>query len=293
MTLAETVKAIKSLKIQGAQNVALRGLIALKEEIYRDCSRNLVMFNNKMKLCKKLLLKARPTEPFLQNSLKFVYHKSKSKNLRELKEEFLMNINYLIHRADINSHLIAKYGSAKVPKGGTVFTHCHSSSVINVLKFAMENKNFEVHNTEARPLYQGRTTAKELVKEGIKVTHYVDSAAQLAIKNADIMLIGCDAITKKSVINKIGSELFAKIANEQSIPVYVCTDSLKFTKNDVVIEERGPEEIWKTDTKKIKIVNPAFEEIDPRLIKGIICEYGVFSHKHFISELRKYSPWVF
>ena len=67
--------------------------------------------------------------------------------------------------------------------------------VMAILKKAKEQgKKFEVYNTETRPKFQGRITATELAKLGIPVTHYIDSAARLAIKQTDMMLIGCDAI---------------------------------------------------------------------------------------------------
>jgi ribose 1,5-bisphosphate isomerase len=160
-------------------------------------------------------------------------------------------------------------------------------------------KRFEVHNTETRPRYQGRITAQELALLGIPVTHYVDAAARFALKKADIMLVGADAITADGkVINKIGSELFAEIASKFDIPVYVCADSWKFDAATIFgyeeeIEERTPSEIWKKPPKGIKIDNHAFEKIDPRLVTGIISEFGIYRPEIFAEELKRQSPWMF
>ena len=178
-----------------------------------------------------------------------------------------------------------------------IYTHCHSSTVTQILTEANKlGKDFEVHNTETRPLFQRRTTAKELAKSGIKVTHYLDSAARLALKKSDMMMIGCDAITTDKVINKIGSELISERAYKYEIPLYVCTHSWKFDPLSVkgyeeAIEQRHALEVWKNTPKNVIIDNHAFEQIDPTLCTGIISELGVFKHSAFIEEVQRTFPW--
>ena len=181
-----------------------------------------------------------------------------------------------------------------------VFTHCHSNTVIAIFKEAKkERKNFTVYNTETRPLFQGRLTAKELSREGISVRHFIDSAARLALKEVDLMLIGADAITSEGkVINKIGSEMFAEFAEKFDIPVYSCTDSWKFDPKTVFgyeeeIEKRGAREVWAEAPKGVIVDNCVFEKINPDLITGIISELGVYKPTIFIEEVKRTYPWMF
>ena len=132
-----------------------------------------------------------------------------------------------------------------------IFTHCHSTNVINALIYAKKKgKKFEVYNTETRPLFQGRRTARELKKAGIKVTMFVDSALGVALskeqgtKKATKVFLGADALLKKGIINKVGSEVIAKIAKSEKIPVYVIADSWKFTKKKIPLENRKLNEVW-------------------------------------------------
>ncbi|MDP7141063.1 MAG: ribose 1,5-bisphosphate isomerase, partial [Candidatus Woesearchaeota archaeon] len=179
-----------------------------------------------------------------------------------------------------------------------IFTHCHSSTVINILKKAKQmKKSFEVHNTETRPLFQGRTTAKELSKLNIPVTHYVDSAMRLALKKADIVLLGADAITPEKAINKIGSEVIAELANKYDIPVYVCCNSWKFDYHTIFgfeeeIETRKEKEIWKNPPKNTKICNYAFEKINLNLVTAIISEIGDYRPSVFIEEIKRNNDWM-
>ena len=190
----------------------------------------------------------------------------------------------------------SEIGAKRIKEGAIIFTHCHSSTVCNILKLAKKRGiNFEVHNTETRPLYQGRKTAEELSKAGIKVVHYVDSAASHALRKADVVFLGVDAITTTKVYNKVGSELFVREASDLDIPVYFCTDSWKFDKESIFgsddeIEERISKEIWARPPKNVSISNIAFDKIDPKHITGIISELGLYSHAVFVEEVKDIIP---
>lgn len=144
---------------------------------------------------------------------------------------------------------IADIVSRKVPRNGIIFTHCHSSTVVAGLVKAWRNGiRFTVHNTEARPLYQGRKTATDLSNAGIPVIHWVDSAVMDAMHHADLALFGCDAIYTNGVANKVGTRLFCHAGRRTGTPSYICTHSLKFDTRSLQgrtpIEEREPDEIW-------------------------------------------------
>jgi ribose 1,5-bisphosphate isomerase len=299
MSFEKTLLDIKNLRIQGAESIAREAVKSLKEIIHKsktaDHHKLLAQLNN----AKTKLVNSRPTEPCMRNSLEYVFRQSHGESIRELRESFILNIQYVLRHLGSVENKIADIGSQKIKNGMIVFTHCHSSTVISILKLAKSlGKKFEVHNTETRPLFQGRVTAQELSKAGIKITHYIDSAARLALKKSDIMLIGCDAITSEGkVINKIGSELFAEIANNYDVPIYVCTNSWKFDPATVfgfeeTIEKRSSIEIWKDKPKNVKIDNHIFEIVKPSLITGVISELGIFKPTILIEEIKKRYPWL-
>jgi len=258
----EICKDIKSIKIQGARNVAVAGLEAYKLFPAEETKRK--------------ILSLRPTEPFLINVLK----QADNLTLEELKA-----------RLRKNQSIINKDVFKLIRKNDVIFTHCHSSTVVEALIYAKKKgKKFEVYLTETRPLFQGRKTARELRKAGIKVTMFVDSAGAIALgseqgtKKADLVLLGADAVTKKGTINKVGSGMFAQIAKYNQIPVYILADSMKYIKK-IKLETRPPEEIW--NTKKIRIANFAFELIKKKYIKGVISEFGLLSYRKFIKQAKR------
>jgi len=265
MNFEETCKAIKEVKIQGAETIAKAAVKAL-------------LFRHDKPAVKRLL-SLRPTEPALKNSVRYVLsHYDLKKAVKEVIDHF-----------ELNHKKINQLGSSVIKNGMVIYTHCHSSTVIGILKEAKkQGKKFSVICTETRPLLQGRKTAAELAEAKIPVTLMVDSAARIALKSADMMLLGADAITNTKIYNKIGSEIFSIIANKFEVPVYICTNSWKFDpKPYEEIEERPSEEIWPHAPKGVKISNPAFEKINPNLIEAIISELGILDFNSFLSQVRK------
>lgn len=272
MSFNKICKDIKSLKIQGAENVAKAGIKALR---IKSDSKSI-----------KKLISLRPTEPALRNTIDFI--KADPKRLGKLALQHFKESN----------ELISSYGARLIKKNSIVFTHCHSGTVIKIFKKAKKTKNFQVYNTETRPRFQGRTTAKDLLKLRIPVTHFVDSAGRIAIKECDALFFGADAVTSEGkVVNKIGTEMFCEIANKYDIPVYFCTNSWKFDPDTIKgfqerIEERPRDEVWPKAPRKLKIKNYAFEFIKPNLITAIISELGVYKPQAFIEEVKKNYPWI-
>ncbi len=300
MKFDKIVRDIKNLKIQSAENIAKHSILALKDYASDIDTITKTKFIDELDKAKTILFQTRATEPCMRNALNFITHDLDASSLNKLQKKFDVRIKQALNHIENAENTIAKIGARKIKNNYKIFTHCHSSTVMAILKKAKkQNKKFEVHNTETRPKFQGRTTALELTKESIPVVHYVDAAARLALKKVDLMIIGCDAIDSEGkCYNKIGSEMFAEIANKFDIPVYVATDSWKFDPKTIFgfneeIEKRSSKEVWSNAPKKIKIENYTFEKINPNLISGIISEIGIFKPQLFIEELKSKYKFMF
>ncbi len=302
-SFSKVLHDIESVKIQGAEVIAEAAVRALHSRISKKGISEKKKFFSEVRSSSGKLLETRPTEPLMRNSLLYIRQGIESRkysSLPEIRKEFSSSVRFVLGHFEEAEKRIAEIGSRMVEEGSVVYTHCHSSSVVNVLRKAKESgKWFRVYNTETRPLFQGRKTAREVAAMKIPVNHYVDSAARLAIKDADIVLFGADAMTSEGrIVNKIGSEMFAIMANKYDVPVYVCMDSWKFNPKSILgyeekIEGRGSNEIWPRAPKGVKIQNPAFERVLPDLITAIVSELGVYPPEIFVEEVRKAYPWMF
>jgi ribose 1,5-bisphosphate isomerase len=277
-------KGIKNLEIQGAENIAVAATDALSQVLAKTHDRK------KIKKAYGELISLRSTEPALRNSLNYLLaNYGKEKNCAaKVKKHFAKS-----------QKRIAEFGEKKILNGMNVFTHCHSSTVENIIIEAhRQGKRFTVYNTETRPKYQGRKTAANIAKAGIKVIHMVDSAGRTALKKADIFLYGCDSLSSEGkTINKIGTEMLAEAANKAGIPVYCCTNTWKFNPQTIegfeeVIEERDPKEVWPDTPKGVTIFNPAFEIVSPDIITGVITEIGIFKPESIVNRIAVVYPWL-
>ena len=298
-SIKETAGKIKRLEIQGATNVAVSAAKALVQDLL-DAETPAEAVRVLDEGVRKLVA-ARDTEPMLRNGLKYVQSHvprdwTDRDEFREAVERASAEIQGFFKESKTR---IVEIGARRVRDGDTILTHCHSSVVTETLVEAhRQGKRFRVIQTETRPKYQGRITARELVEAGIDTTMIVDSAARHFMKEIDFVVVGSDAITSEgNVINKIGTSQVALAASEARIPFYVVSTLLKFDPVTIrgryeAIEERDTGEIWDAPPEGLKIRNPAFDVTRRDYIHGVITEEGVISPHSILEAVHRHYPWI-
>ena len=285
------IKEIKSLKIQGATAVARASLQALGE-FGKDQN-----FPNLQKAARKLGA-ARPTEPLARNCLAYVlWQVKRGKSLPTAVDLMLARL------ADIETEIV-NHGVKLIKPDMKILTHCHSSTVVRILKIARQQKiNFSVYLTETRPKFQGRITAKKLTQIGIEAIMITDSAAAYTLSHLDkieidLVLVGADAIAiDGSCLNKIGSYALALASQEAKIPFYIASSLLKFdaagkTASEIKIEERSPGEVWQNRPKNLRIINPAFDPVPVGKITAYVTEFGLMKPGAIKKQIAKNYYWI-
>jgi len=302
-TVRVVADRIRKLEVQGARNVAIAAIKALEALSEETTAKTRKEFMKELEEAREVLFASRSTEPLMRNALRWIISQvenNDSEKVGALAEVVAYSSSSFLKDLEASKECIAEIGAKRIRDGMVIFTHCHSSTVTNILRKAKEDgKSFEVVCTETRPRFQGRITAKELLSFGIKTTFIVDSAARSFIRNADLVIVGADAITSEgNVINKIGTGTIALLAHEARKPFYVVSELLKFDPATVCgdyeeIEERSPSEVWKGAPEKLVIRNPAFDVTRRDFIHGVICEEGIIP-PHSVKEVmhRKF-PWIF
>jgi len=294
---------LKDIKIQGSSQIAKITLETLGQLILKkNYSESADIFFDYATL-KNKLLRIRPTEPMLENGFYFLEkHWPKNQNLLSLKKEINKVIRKYLFLINRNQEKIIKFSNNLIKNQEKIFTHCHSSLVEKILTAAKKSgKFFSVYNTETRPLFQGRITAKNLIRNQIKTTLVADSAAGFLISHysgrelmMDKVIIGADAIYwDGSVVNKIGSFGIGLAAYHEQVPLYITTTLLKLDRdNKIKIEIREKKEIWPQAPKKLKIINFAFDLVPAKFITGIICEFGIIRPSQVKDLVEKNYPWL-
>ena len=181
-TVKSTADRIRRLEVKGARNVAIAALEELRVLAGETKAKNRAEFLRELSKAKTLLFSSRPTEPLMRNAVNWVLcsvNCSEKKRVNDLTRVVSSSACEFLSCLEESREQIAEIGSKRIRDGMTVFTHCHSSTVTYMLKKAKQSgKTFEVICTETRPVFQGRITAKEMLKLGVKTTFIVESAAQ-------------------------------------------------------------------------------------------------------------------
>ncbi len=275
---------IKEMRIRGAGAIARAAAEALKIAAVNYQGKK-EAFRSYMHDVGRYLIRTRPTAVSLPNAVFYVLTRM-DKEIQDPKKAAIDAAVSFIELSLRAREKIAEIGSRLIEDGETIMTHCHSTAVVSVLKKAWEKgKRFKVINTETRPRFQGRITARQLASVGIPVTHTTDSAVRYHMKSVDRVIVGADTVTSDGhLINKIGTSQIALSAMEAGVPFYSATESIKFSPasfagGQVIIEERGGEEVTSDpeilENYRIRVRNPAFDITDPMFITGYITELGI------------------
>ncbi|MDO8554303.1 MAG: S-methyl-5-thioribose-1-phosphate isomerase [Candidatus Micrarchaeota archaeon] len=288
-SVEKIIRDIKTIKIQGARNIAKAALIAIGLQAVSSKAKNINQLYAELKDVSERLVATRSTEPMVRNSIEDLSNftlaqirLNKISTVAGVKKLIIEHEEELIKKMDSDYKKLVEYGAKLLPENAVVMTHCHSSTVTGILKRAHAmKKNISVISCETRPLFQGRTTSKELVEAGLDVTMIVDGAMNLFMKKSDICLVGADAITSRGdLINKVGTSTLAHIARMHDVSFYAAAELFKYSPMTALgqrekIEERNPKEVWDKLPKGLKIANPAFDATAARYISGYITEIGI------------------
>ncbi|MCX6773794.1 MAG: hypothetical protein NTY68_02230 [Candidatus Micrarchaeota archaeon] len=282
-------KDIHSISIQGARNVTRGSLheirLAMDEYKGKDMVKNLIKISSR-------LMDARPTEPMTRAILSGLKNHSirldkEEKDPRKIKARMGRSIENIEEMMKESMKSMAEIGSNYIENGTAMMTYCHSSSGTNIIKKAHDKgKIAKVFVCETRPLYQGRITASELSSYGIDTYLIVDGAMATYAKKADMAMVGADAITSTGdLINKIGSCSLSMVFKAYSKPFVSAAEALKYDPDtswgfNEKIEQRKGSEIWEKAPKRLKMLNPAFDQTHAGNIEAYITDVGICSSEN-------------
>lgn len=308
--------AIFELKVRGAPAIgicAAYGIFILAKQIQADSGE---AFYKMFKENVEYLNSSRPTAVNLSWALRRMEDVVKANISKSPKEivSLLREESRKIQAEDAAMcKAISEYGLSLLKDGDGILTHCNAGplatskygTALGPLFLGKERgMNFHVFSDETRPLLQGaRLTSYELNQGGIDVTLICDNMASIVMKNGWVQacLVGCDRVAANGdAANKIGTSGVAILAKYYGIPFYVLgpSSTIDFhckTGEDIVIEERNPEEIKCKFYEKpmalssVKCYNPAFDVTDHSLITAIITERGIL-RAPYTESLKKAFP---
>ena len=301
---SEVAEAINAMKIRGAPLLGAAAAFALALTAYNSKAKTREKLINELEKAAEILKGTRPTAVNLFWGINRILNKAKGfvGNAEALSAFVVEEAQKIANEDAAANRLIGKYGAELINDGDVVLTHCNAGALatveygtaLGVVRAAWEQgKKIRVIATETRPKLQGaRLTAYELKRDGIPVTLITDSMVGYVMYKRLVskVVVGADRIVQNAVINKIGTFTIGVLAKEHGIPFYVAapksTFDLTHTSEDVVIEQRNPEEVTHIGSHRIApegvdVLNPAFDITPLKYVTAIICESGILYKKDF------------
>jgi translation initiation factor 2B subunit (eIF-2B alpha/beta/delta family) len=120
-----------------------------------------------------------------------------------------------------------------------------------------------------------------LLQHGIAVEYSIDMALFERLPEAQLVVVGADAVFPHGVVNKLGTHALAQIAQHQHIPIYSLCTTNKFLPAEATsllqITEHPGSDVWPQAPAGLDIRNHYFDTTPLELFNGIVCEDGVMS----------------
>ena len=153
----------------------------------------------------------------------------------------------------------------------------HSNSGLLLKSFQQMDKHIEVICTESRPSFEGVLLAEQISRAGHRVTLTTDMGAFSLIRHVDALAFGCDALTKKGIVNKIGTSALAFAARTIGKKTDFIATSEKFAENweDILLLRQGLGDQIYAGKEGISINNFYFDLTPPESISGLYLENGL------------------
>jgi methylthioribose-1-phosphate isomerase len=302
-TAAEVAKAIRTMVIRGAPAIGVAAAMGLALGVNASRATGTQKLATEFyRLC-ELIGATRPTAVNLFWAIErmkraFAAGVAAGESVDQLKARLTAEAA-AIHDEDVAScRAIGAHGSAVVPDGARVLTHCNAGALatagygtaLGVIRGAVDaGKRVAVFADETRPFLQGaRLTAWELVRDGIETTVITESMAAPLMRDRriDVVVVGADRIAANGdTANKIGTYTVALVAREHDVPFYVAApiSTVDLDTPDgrrIPIEERDAREVTHLKSVRLapegaRVFNPAFDVTPHQLIAGIITERGI------------------
>lgn len=280
------IAVIRSDRIRGASEMAAEALAVLKDTALVCPAENPVELWLQLSDIALRLSVIRPSICAIHTAVsRFMYGlKSNVLNAATIAEARHLTASRArdaIRAASAAKDQAARHASALLFPGAQLLTASYSSTVIQTLETAYDQKVFlhvDVLASQSGSLAYGERTLRKLGHLGFPCRLIADQELESAVDQADLILIGADAfLSDSSLVNGFPSLALAEAAAAHSrfIPLYAVFESVKFGNS-------LPEEI-----------EPGLEQVPANLVSGIATDDGFFSGDDiakYVNKLRRAIP---
>lgn len=172
-----------------------------------------------------------------------------------------------------STEAIAERAARLISDNAVIITNSASATVFECFKKAHKlNKRFRVICPESRPMLEGVELARRLSALKIPVTLIADALAPSLVAEADLVLVGGDALSREGLINKIGTYSLALASRAAGVEFWALLSTHKFLNERIPIPDMNPNELLPQPLEGVQICNRYFDVTPLNLISRVITE---------------------
>ena len=229
------------------------------------------------------MLAAQPSMAVLINLAQQVLQAcSEALPLATIRQQLQQVLSTFRHDVRRSTEVLCQQALTILPPRVTVLTYSNSTTVIAALRYAHDRGRVRrVLLSESRPAYDGRPQALALLESGLAVEYSIDMALFERLAEADVVLVGADAVFPDHLINKLGTHALARLAHLQGIPCFSLCAANKFLPAAAtalwrIVDHPGAE-VWPTAPNGLCISNRYFDATPLALLSGIVSDQGIYT----------------
>ncbi len=209
----------------------------------------------------------------------------------ERRENLASAAQGFLARVEAAGRAIARATSELIEDGMNVMTHSSSGTVLKgLLETVARGRRISVIVSESRPVREGLALADKIGRAGIPVTLIVDASAFRLLPEADLVIVGADALTWRGAVNKIGTAALALCARHLRKRVYVLAGTEKFVPHGYEMPDEEPKnsaEVFGLPLPNTTVSNLYFEMTPLNWIAGVVTEDGILRPAELSNRLRR------
>jgi translation initiation factor 2B subunit (eIF-2B alpha/beta/delta family) len=181
-----------------------------------------------------------------------------------------------------STEALCQQALAVLPSQSTVLTYSNSMTVIAALRYAHDHGRIRrVLLSESRPAYDGRPQALALLEYGMAVEYSIDMALFESLAEADVVVVGADAVFPEYLVNKLGTRALVQLAQLQGIPCFSLCAANKFLPTAATtllrITDHPRQEVWPEAPDGLALSNRYFDTTPLTLLSGIVSNQGIYT----------------
>ena len=298
MNIPQMLQRLRTDNVSGAATLVELALDILKAFAAQESSQKPHEFVTALETLVDAILAAQPSMAVMINLAQQALQACPDDlPLTTVRQQLQQTLVAFRHDLQSSTEALCQQALAVLPPQSTVLTYSNSATVIAVLRYAYDHGRIRrVLLSESRPAYDGRPQALALLAYGMAVEYSIDMALFERLAEADVVVVGADAVFHEHLVNKLGTHALAQLARLQGVPCFSLCATSKFLPTAATallhIAEHPGQEVWPAAPDDLTISNRYFDTTPLALLSGIVSDQGLYTSEalRVLLQHQKLSP---